>query len=363
MKKKIIFFHLFNNYSGSPRVLADVISIVKNNYDIVLVTSNTEGFLSSLNVETRLINYDWSNNKLITLFRFIYAQLNFIFFALKYSKSDTIFYINTQQPSIAGFIGKILRVPVVFHIHETSISQKYFGKIYKLIRKYVNGFEVFVSNYIYQKEIINKDCSEIIYNTISTQVEDVSLKSNYKYKYNDFFNVLMICSMRDYKGIPEFSQIAQILQVDESIKFNLLLDGSERDIRKFMFSKEIPSNVSIHSRSNSPERYLKECSLLLNLSRTDQWIETFGLTVLEAINFGIPCIVPPIGGPTEIIDDGINGYCISSYDINTISKKIKVLSQNKIKTMELSRQSKLKSDFFSRDKFRKQILIFLNKIK
>lgn len=363
MKKKIIFFHLLNNYSGSPRVLADVISVAKNKYDIVLITSNSEGFLSNLNVKTIFIKYDWSENNIITLIRFIYAQLNFIFFSIKFSKRNNIFYINTQQPSIVALIAKILGVKIVFHIHETSNSQKYFGKFYKFIRRIVKGHEIFVSNYIYQKEVINIDRSTIIYNTVSNQILKKSLNSTYRHYMNNTFNVLMICSLRDYKGIPEFLGLAKKFKKDNSIKFNLLVDGTLPEIKKYLISKKVSDNVKIIPRTNTPEKYLMESSLLLNLSRTDQWIETFGLTILEAMNFGIPCIVPPIGGPLEIVDNGVNGFHISSYDINKIADVISDLKVDYNKSLKLSKQSKIKSKFFSKEKFESNLLDFLEKIK
>ena len=363
MKKKIIFFHLLNNYSGSPRVLADVISITKNKYDIVLITSNSEGFLSNLNVKTIFIKYDWSENKMITLIRFIYAQLNFIFYSFKFLNRNNIFYINTQQPSIVALVAKIIGVNVVFHIHETSISQKYFGKFYKFIRRIVKGYEIFVSNYIYQKEVIDSDRSTVIYNTVSNKILKKSLNSTYRHYINNTFNILMICSLRDYKGIPEFFELAKKFKNDNSIKFNLLVDGTLPEINKYLISKKISDNIKIIPRTNTPEKYLMECSLLLNLSRTDQWIETFGLTILEAMNFGIPCIVPPIGGPIEIVDNGVNGFHISSYDINKISDVIRDLKVDNNKLLKLSKQSKIKSKYFSKEKFQSHIFDFLEKIK
>jgi len=102
--KKIIFFHLLNNYSGSPRVLADVISVTKDKYDVTLITSATDGFLSDLKIKSHLFSYDWNKNKLITLLRLIYAQLVFVFYAIKYGNKNTVFYINTMQPSVAGLV-------------------------------------------------------------------------------------------------------------------------------------------------------------------------------------------------------------------------------------------------------------------
>lgn len=57
-------------------------------------------------------------------------------------------------------------------------------------------------------------------------------------------------------------------------------------------------------------------------------VETFGMTILEAMAYGIPSVVPNIGGPTELIKDGYNGYCVDTTNIHLIADAIiKTLSE------------------------------------
>ena len=50
--KKIIFIHLVNDYSGSPKVLSQVIGTVQSAaFEVELYTAKSEdGFLSDLNI-------------------------------------------------------------------------------------------------------------------------------------------------------------------------------------------------------------------------------------------------------------------------------------------------------------------------
>ena len=49
MNKKIIVFHLLNNFTGSPMVLRNVIELmVRKGYDVELYTSSGDGFLSGI---------------------------------------------------------------------------------------------------------------------------------------------------------------------------------------------------------------------------------------------------------------------------------------------------------------------------
>lgn len=69
--------------------------------------------------------------------------------------------------------------------------------------------------------------------------------------------------------------------------------------------------------------------MVLNLSRPDAWVETFGLTVIEAMAYGIPVIVPPVGGIAELVENGINGYKADSRNVNHVSHLLKeILDEN-----------------------------------
>lgn len=50
--------------------------------------------------------------------------------------------------------------------------------------------------------------------------------------------------------------------------------------------------------------------------------EAFGLTVIEAMNCGLPTFATNKGGPAEIIVDGISGFHIDPYNGEESTEKI-----------------------------------------
>ena len=68
--------------------------------------------------------------------------------------------------------------------------------------------------------------------------------------------------------------------------------------------------------------FYREASLVLNLSNKEQFIETFGLTALEAMSAGLPVIVPTAGGIAEMVEDGMNGYKINVQELDRIAETI-----------------------------------------
>ena len=84
------------------------------------------------------------------------------------------------------------------------------------------------------------------------------------------------------------------------------------------------------------ERYYKEASIFLLTSQS----EGFGMVLLEAISFGLPCVSyesPP--GPPDIIQNDVNGYLIPMDDYDAFKKAVLELIQNKQKLLKLSDQA------------------------
>lgn len=74
--------------------------------------------------------------------------------------------------------------------------------------------------------------------------------------------------------------------------------------------------------------------------------EPYGIFLIEAMNFGVPCIVSASGGMPEIVDDGVNGVVIAQPTPEIIADKIIGLlrDQNKLKIMSQNARQKVKNN-------------------
>ena len=94
---------------------------------------------------------------------------------------------------------------------------------------------------------------------------------------------------------------------------------------------EVPSNLTIWDRQKNVLPFYERASLVLNLSNKELFIETFGMTVLEAMAAGLPVIVPTVGGVADLVDDGVNGYKIDVQQLEDIKMRIiSILADNEI---------------------------------
>lgn len=357
-----IFVHLLNDFSGSPKVLSQVLRAVRsNNIEIVLYTGNqTDGFLSNLTPNHHFFSYIRFKNRYFTLFSFLFSQVILFIKLLKYWHKDVTIYVNTMLPFGAGFAGKLMRKPVVYHIHETTISPRGLKLFLRKVIQFTSQKNVFVSYSLKNLESFNRISQSVVYNALPSNFAEITLNQVYSPFCKGQFNVLMISSMKAYKGVFEFIEIASKLVYKNEIRFTMVLNASQNEIDALFKNIFLPANLLLYPQQKDVIPFYRNASLVLNLSRIDECLETFGLTILEALSFGIPVIVPPVGGPSEIVIDGKEGFLISSYETDAIAEKIVELSQNPETCLELSRNAKEKSLDFREEKFTAEIMIFLN---
>ncbi len=259
-------------------------------------------------------------------------------------------------PFGAGLAGKLMGKPVYYHIHETSLTPASFKHFLRSIVQKTASKVIFVSKALEEAESFENILQEVIYNALPSELLNVALSSPYQHRRDENFNVLMICSLKAYKGVEEFVKIAFQCEEQKEITFTLVLNAEQYEVDAYLRGRKLPSNIVLVPRQNNLVPYYQQASLLLNLSRIDEWVETFGLTIIEAMAFGIPVIVPPVGGPTEIVTNGQEGYLISSYEIEKILDMIKELSHNEEKCLKFSQSARKRVEYFDEIHFEENVL-------
>ena len=323
MKNKIICFHLLNDYSGSPKVLSQVINgFVKagSEVDLFCAKNDQEGFLSNLDkVNYHHFSYQWSSMKLLTLFRLFYSQLVLFLRLLSYWNQDVTFYVNTVLPFGALLAGKFMRKHVVCHLHETSIKPKilkwYLFKIVELSATDV----IYVSEFLKEQEPIKRSVHHVVYNSLPLAFMNKAKEFSKQQKRD---TVLMICSLKAYKGVFDFVSLATDMP---AIKFELVVNAPFEALSDYFKEVKIPANLKIFPVQTNVHLFYSRAFMVLNLSHPDKWVETFGLTALEAMCYGVPVIVPPVGGIAEVVQHGVNGYKIDVRDSFAIKSIIKLM--------------------------------------
>lgn len=355
----VVFCHLLNDFSGSPRVLKGVIStLTKSGMNPKLyIGSSGEGVLSDSGIPTQRFWYNRGSYKLITLLNYLISQLALIVTLLKDRtiSKDAIIYANTLLPFGAGVYGLLTRRRVIYHVHEISITPTLLRAFLCWMARLTANKCIFVSKVHLKTLNFSGASSIVVYNALPAEYSERAERSVYQPRRADVFTVLMLASLRDYKGIPEFIQLAQLLSERSDIAFKLVLNDDPIAIENYLRDFKLTPQVSIFPKTNNPGVFYEHASLVLNLSRVDQCVETFGLTVLEAMAFGIPVVVPPIGGPSELVFDSVHGYQVDSRDLPLLLKRVTDLADSEALCLTMSAAARMRAREFSNEQFEKSI--------
>lgn len=360
--KHIICFHLFNDYSGSPKVLKIVLEgLLKKGYQIDLITS-TGGALDELlyykNLSKYSYPYRFSNNPIVTMLRYCMVQLYTFILTFRWLfYKDVTFYINTLLPVGPALAGRIMGKRVVYHYHENAFVKGTFYKVLATIMQKLAHEIICVSEY--QASFLQqKKCVITIPNALPQNFVN-RLTPNFKTAF-ERKTILMLGSLKLYKSPLEFIELAKRLP---QFVFVLVISDTKENIDIFIekYKINVYKNLTIYPRQNDVVPFYNQASLVLNLSDKKQVVETFGLTALEAMSAGLPVIVPTEGGIAEMVVDGENGYKIDVQNLNQIAECIKTILSDETLYMKLAQNALAYSKRFSEAKMVNSIEMILNR--
>lgn len=342
--KRVVCIHLNNDYSGAPLVLSEVIEGLRDKgYEIDLHTDggNEKGFLSDIKgINAHYFRIRWRQDKIFWIALLFLLQFLLFFRLLVYWRKDTVFYVNTLWPFAAGVAGRLMGKKVIYHLHETSVKPLWLKRfLFRNLDKSATDV-IYVSNYLKQKDPVRQTKPHVIYNALAPDFTDQLQPIN----KGDTFMVVMLCSLNEYKGIFEFVQLAARLS---ELSFELVVSATEEELNAYFKNVRFSDNMNLFPTQIDVHSFYARASLVVNLSHPDKLVETFGLTVLEAMYYGIPAIVPTHGGIGELVNDGYNGFKICVKDLDAITYTILKLYEDKQLYADLSENAKKMADKFN----------------
>lgn len=338
--KRIVCFHLFNDYSGSPKVLRMVLEgMLKKGYRVDLASSKG-GVLDDLlhypNLRKHSYPYRFSSNGAVTMLRYGLVQIYTFFLSFRWLfYKDAVFYINTLLPVGPALAGRLMGKRVVYHYHENAFVKGAFYKMLAAMMERLAHRIICVSEY--QASFLK--CKKKV--TVVPNALPEAFVKRLKPDPEAAFGrktVLMLGSLKEYKGTKEFIQLSQRMP---QYRFVLVINDTQENIDDYLKDKydTLGENLVLYPRQADVAKFYQQASVVLNLSDKRLIIETFGLTALEAMTAGLPVIVPTEGGIAEMVDDGINGYKIDVADLDKIEQHIQELLTDKTKYVEMAEQA------------------------
>jgi len=326
---KMLFIHPANDFTGSTRVLQN---IIKNEYlscsKAIITIDGGKGLLSELeNVRIYNIWFPRFRGKIIpgvsVFISYIYRIVLLFFLCFKYD----CFYVNTVIPSYAIVVLSVLHKRIMWHIHEILPNDGIVNKFRNGIVRKAKAHFIFVSNYVADAYTINKlSTQEVKYNKLSKEFTNNIVINPCSNRSRS--RVLMVASLSPFKGIPVLLEVARKMK---RCHFTLVLGSSEQEVDTFLVDNNIPDNCEVLHQVNDLSGVYYNNDILLNLTNPGLRKETFGMTIIEAFAYGIPVVAPNAGGPREIVDNGLNGLLVDVTNDDVVIDSISYILEDQMR--------------------------------
>tara|TARA_R110001599_G_scaffold99341_1_gene254707 strand:- start:6614 stop:7720 length:1107 start_codon:yes stop_codon:yes gene_type:complete len=325
----LYYIHLFNDFSGSPRVLRDAIdSEVTDSNNTYVFTSKHMGFLDNINAQRVNCFYARSNNRYMQLFYFLFSQLtlfvqlfSYLFVGFIRGRTSTV-VINTMLPFGAGLASKIMKVKVIYYVHETYIKPELLKRLLRFFIEHCATRVIFVSKYLQSVEPFIKPFQGVIYNGLRNDFPVITeIDANLKFEGKQLF---LAGSLKLYKGIEQLLELGNLLP---EFKIKAAMNCELEELSEFISGRNIPENIKFVARPTNIQEYFKRSFVVLNLSLPEECVETFGLSLIEGMAYGCPVVAPPVGGPVEFVNSE-NGILIDSRKTKEIAEFIRYLNSS-----------------------------------
>lgn len=183
-----------------------------------------------------------------------------------------------------------------------------------------------------------------------------------KSKLNNY-KIISIARLSPEKGFLDLIDVFKLVNEElPNASLTIAGDGLQmKNIKNKINSLGLNEKVSMLGFINQKKlnKELFDSSLYVMTS----FRESFGLVLLEAMSFGIPCIgFDSAQGASEIIENNFNGYLISNRDIVLMKEKIVeyFIQDNKQSLADNAIKTALK---FSKDKIKGEWLDFMENIE
>lgn len=349
---RILAFHLFNDYSGSPRVLAAALTALHDaGADVELFTSEG-GILDSVatldRVDFHPISYRFSERGVVTIARLLRAQ-TVAFFKLLATKrrGDDVVYVNTILPFGAALAARLSGRKLVYHYHENAYAK---GRVYTALAALMQrlAHRIICVSEFQASKLSRTEGVTVIPNVVSDALAS-QLHSDPERAFGRR-RVLMLSSLKAYKGTREFLELAVMLP---DVNFEVVINDSDDNIHSWLAANGLtpPANLTIFPTTNNIAEFYNRASIVVSLTNPDMAVETFGLTAAEAMTAGLPCIVPVTGGIAELVTDGVNGYRIDVRELPSIAEAISKMLSDKELYLRLAEGALAKAPEFAEARF------------
>ena len=371
--KKIAILALHMGYGGVENAIATQASMLVKHYNVEIVSLYKQEYKIPFKLDSK-VKVTYLLNTVSNRQEFIDNLKSFhLIKTLKEGFKSIYILLNKNSKIIKYLINSDARIIISTRYEFSKLLNKYGRKdtlkiseqhVYDINDKYIEKLNK-LKNIDYLMPV-SKNLLDEYKGKVHIKMQYIPLALNYYPKDNELSqvnnkNLIAIGRLDKVKGFADLITIMDILvDKDPEIKLNIFGDGPEKEsLQELIKEKHLEKNIKLwgFKKYTFIKDYLKSSSLYLMTS----FEESFGLVVIEAMSYGIPCIAfDSAKGVLDVINED-NGYLISNRDIELYTKTILEYFELSSKDRKkISTEARLTATKYSFDNVQKEWLKFIN---
>ncbi len=371
-KTKIAFYQQTLNESGSEYSFLEIMKFVNENalhLEPILIfgEDNARRFVYTNYGNVYSLEAPKLSRKYKSIIPFLKSFLR-LFSFLK--KSDCrLAYVNSLMFLQPIIISWVKRIPVITHVREVEATYpKAIYYIYLILASAISEKIIAVTGEIFNQRSFKllpnsfKSKFIVIHNFSSDaigQVEPTQVADKF---------ILSVIPITKRKGVLDL--IAAYVSLSKKLNNNppsLYIAGRIDEVQTYaeainiLNESGLVNNVKFLGQIDHHTLigYYKSANILVHPSET----EALPRVLIEAQKYGLPSVATNVGGTSEIIADGINGYIVDKNSPSDMSAKMLILIQNPCARGEMSKSCLLSYESkFTREKNGALIIDVINKV-
>lgn len=321
MKKKIGFLIMnIENTGGTERVTSVISNVLSNEgYDVNIISCQNGEYCSfPLNNEVKLFSLHGEKEK-----RSIIRKIS------SYKKLKEIILKNNIEIMIAVDVALYLYLfplrdkckCIAWEHFNCGIDTSKMASISrKLAVKFADCIVVLSETDLldYKKKFNKIKRIEYIYNPITIKANS---KANVLRK-----RIIAVGRLEYQKGFDYLIRSWNLLErLYQDWELCIFGEGSQHEYLQNLINEFDLKNIHLKGKTDNVGKELSDSSIFVLSSR----FEGFGLVLIEAQSYSLPCVSFDCkSGPSEIIDNGINGYLVQNGNFKQLAKSLEELMKD-----------------------------------
>lgn len=291
----------------------------------------------------------------ITNLKVLYLKKKKMIEAIKNCDSDVIISTRDIHNDWLGKYGNPNILKIGWEHNHHNNDKKYINKIIKSVSK----LDYFV--------LVSKELEEFYRQKVKCKTVYIpNTLDYYPKKVSDLEEkrIISVGRLSEEKGYLDLIDVFSLVhQVYPDWKLDIIGDGNQKEnIQKRIEEYGLKDFIILHGFQNKEyiNQLLQKSSVYVMCSYT----ESFGIVLLEAFSFGIPCVAfDSARGATEIISNNWDGYLIKDRNKEIMAKKVCELISNPNRRIIMGANGIKKANQYSMDEIRKYWIQIIETVK